>query len=153
MRIRSSLKEGYHGHYVSGIALVCIKLGWLCYEFLLGHLSSCRSHVETLGLCEHLWRIPLSCFLPAYLRLLPHHLRVLWFVSASSNDKHQCVCRSRGLAGYEVPFYFHQDWVESRGKAVDACFFITNKAQSDIGVSNFKIWGEHLELNEGFLLS
>lgn len=51
-----------------------------------------------------------------------------------------------------MPFSSHQDLVESRGKAVDAYYFITNKAQLDTGVTNFKIWGERLESNEGFWL-
>lgn len=73
--------------------MVRIKQEGLHSEFLLGYSISCKGHVETFGLCEHLLRIPLSCSFPSYLRLLPHRLGIPLIFGNTANFKLQCVCR------------------------------------------------------------
>lgn len=118
-----------------------IKQGWQCYQFLFGYLISCKSCVETLGLWKHFLRIPLSWFFPVSL-FASVSWESHWFVSAFSNIKHQYVCRfCAGVDWQDSVFQLPTRSGGSRGKAVDVCWFMANKAQL---ATNFKIWEEHL---------
>lgn len=139
------MKEDCHDRSIWDMALICIKQGWQCYPFLFVYLISCKSIVETLGLCRHFLRIPLSCFFPVCVWLLPYLRNPIGLLvpslilSINVFAGSVQVWTGRIVSVFQLPT--KSDW--SRGKAVAACWFISNKAQLDTGYQ-FKIWEEHL---------
>lgn len=129
------MKESCHDQSIWDMVLICIKQGWQCYQFLFGYLICCIIYVETLGICKHFLTIPLSCFFPVCLWLLPclgnpigllvPALTLSVNVPAGSVQ----VWTGRIVSVFQLPT--RSDG--SRGKAVDACWFMASKAQLDTG--------------------